>query len=321
MKTTVSVIAIGLAWVAAAGGVQAASGRDFPTRPIRFVVGPAPDVLARMVGQKLAEAWGEQVVVDQRPAAGGIVAAEIVAKAAPDGYTWLMSTGAYTTLVGLYPKLPYDFVRDLAPVTLMATIPFLLMVHPAVPAKSVQELVALARAQPGRLNYASGGNGTTSHLAGEMFNNMAKVKIVHVPYKSVPASLIAVLGGEAEITFAIMQAGFPYVTAGRLRALAVTGAKRSPSAPELPTVAESGVPGYEFVSWNGVHVPAATPKERIRLIQAAIVRALAAPDVRERMFKLGLEVVGSTPEQLAELVRSDIATWGRVIREAGVRAD
>lgn len=321
MKTTVSVIAIGLAWVAAAGGVQAASGRDFPTRPIRFVVGPAPDVLARMVGQKLAEAWGEQVVVDQRPAAGGIVAAEIVAKAAPDGYTWLMSTGAYTTLVGLYPKLPYDFVRDLAPVTLMATIPFLLMVHPAVPAKSVQELVALARAQPGRLNYASGGNGTTSHLAGEMFNNMAKVKIVHVPYKSVPASRIAVLGGEAEITFAIMQVGFPYVTAGRLRALAVTGAKRSPSAPELPTVAESGVPGYEFVSWNGVHVPAATPKERIRLIQAAIVRALAAPDVRERMFKLGLEVVGSTPEQLAELVRSDIAKWGRVIREAGVRAD
>jgi tripartite-type tricarboxylate transporter receptor subunit TctC len=295
--------------------------QDYPAKPIRFVIGPAPDVLARLVGQKLTETWGQQIVVDQRPGAGGIVAAEIVAKAAPDGYTWLLSTGAYTTLVGLYPKLPFDFVRDLAPVSLLASIPFLLVAHPSLPARSVGGLIKLARARPGQINYASGGAGTTSHLAGEMFKNMAKINIVHVPYKTVPAGLVGLISGETQLMFAIMQAGLPHVKAGKLRALAVSGAKRSPSAPDVPTISESGVPGYEFISWNGVHVTAGTSKAIIARIQGELVKVLAQPDVKERMFNLGMEVAGSTPEQLAALVNSDIAKWGKVIKESGVHAD
>lgn len=302
---------------ASAGAAPAA----WPAKPIRFVVGPAPDVLARLVAQKLADAWGQQVIVDQRTGAGGIIAAEIVAKAAPDGYTWLMSTGAYTTLVGLYRKLPFDFERDLAPVSLMATIPFLLVAHPSLPARSLPDLLSLARARPGALNYASGGTGTTSHLAGEMFKKMAGIEIVHVPYKGVAAAVVDLLGGQVQLMFAIMQSALPHVHAGRLRALGVTGAKRSAAAPEIPTIAEAGVPGYEFVSWNAVHVPAATPRPLIGAIQRELVRVLALPDVRERMFKLGMEAAGSTPEELGALVASDIAKWGKVIREGGVRVE
>ena len=189
-----------------------ASAQQYPSKPIRFIIGPAPDVLARLVGQKLSDNWGQQVVVDQRPGAGGILAAETVAKAAPDGYTWLLSTGAYTVLVGLYRKLPFDFVSDLAPVSLLATIPFLLVAHPSLPAKSVQELMRLSRARPGEINFASGGTGTTSHLAGEMFKNMAKINIVHVPYKSVPVSLVGVISGGTVATVKI--AGQPAAVQG-----------------------------------------------------------------------------------------------------------
>ncbi|MCC7485586.1 MAG: tripartite tricarboxylate transporter substrate binding protein [Burkholderiales bacterium] len=303
---------------ALAPGARAA---DWPSKPIRFVLGPAPDVLARLVGQKLFDAWGQQVVVDQRPGAGGIIAGELVAKAPPDGYTWLMSTGAYTTLVGLHSKLPYDFARDLAPVTLMATIPFALVVHPSLPVKTVGDLLGLARARPGQLNYASGGTGTTSHLAGEMFNSMAGVKIVHVPYKSVAAGLVDVMSGQVHTMYSIMQGAVPHMKSGRLRAIGVSSAKRSPAAPELPTIAESGVPGYEFVSWNAVHVPAGTPASVIAGIHAALTRVLALPDVRERMAGLGLEVSGAPAGELGELVRADIAKWGRVIKEAGIRVE
>ena len=298
-----------------------ASAQQYPSKPIRFIIGPAPDVLARLVGQKLSDNWGQQVVVDQRPGAGGILAAETVAKAAPDGYTWLLSTGAYTVLVGLYRNLPFDFVSDLAPVSLLATIPFLLVAHPSLPAKSVQDLMRLSRARPGEINFASGGTGTTSHLAGEMFKNMAKINIVHVPYKSVPVSLVGVISGEAHVTFAVMQAGYPNVKAGKLRALGVTSARRSPSAPDIPTIAESGVPGYEFISWNAVHVPAGTPKAVVSRVHAELVKVVALTDVREKMFSLGMEVAGSTPDELGALVKSDIAKWGKVIREAGVRVE
>lgn len=305
----------------AAVSTRATFAQDYPTKPIRFVIGPAPDVLARLVGQKLTDAWGQQVIVDRRPAAGGIIAGETVAKAAPDGYTWLLSTGAYPTLVGLYPKLPFDFVRDLAPVSLLASIPFLLVVHPSVPARSVEELLKLARTRPGQLNYASSGNGTTAHLAGEMFKNMARINIVHVPYKGTIEGVTDLIGGQVHMMFAIMQSSFPHVKAGKLRALAVSGAKRSQSAPDLPTIAESGVPGYEFTSWNGVHVTAGTSKAIVVKIHGDLLKVLALPDVRERMFNLGMEVAGSTPEQLAALVNADIAKWGKVIRESGVRAD
>lgn len=315
------VVILALVVVLALVSTRASFAQDYPTKPIRFVIGPAPDVLARLVGQKLTDVWGQQIVVDQRPAAGGIIAGDTVAKAPPDGYTWLLSTGAYPTLIGLYPKLPFDFVRDLAPVSLLASIPFLLVVHPSVPARSVEDLLKLARARPGQLNYASSGNGTTAHLAAEMFKNMTRINIVHVPYKGTVPGVVDLIGGQVHMMFAIMQSSFPYVKAGKLRALAVSGAKRSQSAPDLPTIAESGVPGYEFTSWNGVHVTAGTSKAVIVKIHGDLLKVLAQPDVRERMFNLGMEVAGSTPEQLAALVESDIAKWGKVIKESGVRAD
>jgi tripartite-type tricarboxylate transporter receptor subunit TctC len=274
-----------------------------------------------MVGQKLGDAWGQQIVVDQRPGAGGIIAGEIVARAPADGYTWLMSTGAYTTLVGLYPKLPFDFVRDLAPVGLMATIPFVLVVHPSVQAKTLQDLIGMARARPGKLNYASGGTGTTSHLAAEMFNSMARVRIVHVPYKGIAPAVTDLLAGQVQMMFSIMQGAMPQVKAGKLRALGVSSARRSLSAPDVPTISEAGVPGFEFISWNAVHVPAGTPKSVIAAVNREIGKVLTLPDVKERMFGLGLEVASSTPGELGALVRSDIAKWGKVIKEVGVKVD
>lgn len=318
IRSTLAALAFGI--VPLLHGVAAAA-QQFPGKPIRFIIGPAPDVLARLVGQKLTEIWGQQIIVDQRPGAGGIIAGETVAKAPPDGYTWLLSTGAYPTLVGLHPKLPFDFVRDLEPVSLMASIPFLLVAHPSLPVKSVNELVKLARARPGQINYASSGAGTTAHLAGEMFNSMAKVKLVHVAYKGVPAGLIGVMSGEAQLMFAIMQAGFPHVKSGKLRALAVSSPKRSRSAPDVPTIIEAGVPGYDFTSWNGVHVPAGTPKPLINRIHTELVKVVGMPDVKEKMFSLGMDVAGSTPDELGALVKSDIAKWSKVIREAGVRVE
>jgi len=318
MKQLSRFAVLALAMAAAAGS---ASAQEFPVKPVRILIGPAPDVLARLVGQKLTESWGQQIVIDRRPAAGGIVAAETAAKSPADGYTWLLTTGAYPTLVGLYPKLPFDFVRDFAPVSLLASIPFLLVVHPSLPAKDIGDLIRLARARPGELNYASSGNGTTAHLAGEMFKNMAKVKIVHVPYKGTVEGMTEVISGQVHMMFAIMQAGYPHVQGGRLKALAVSGARRSAAAPKLPTISESGVPGYEFTSWNGIHVPAGTPKPVITRIHAGLVKAVALPDVRERMAGLGMEVAGSTPDELGALVRSDIVKWGKVIKEAGVKVD
>lgn len=298
-----------------------AFAQNYPVKPIRFIVGPGPDVLARLVGQKLTESWGQQVVVDQRPAAGGIIAAESVAKAAPDGYTLLLSTATYTVAAILYPKLPYDFVRDLAPVSLLASLPFLLVAHPSVPAKSVKELIQLARARPGQLNYASSGNGTTAHLAGEMLKNMAKINIVHVPYKGTVPGVTDLIGGQVHMMFAIIQSSLPYVKTGKLKALAVSSVKRSASAPDVPTIDESGLPGYEFISWNGVHVPAATSKAIIARLHSELLKTLAQPDMKERMFNLGMEPVGNTPDEFAAVVNGDLAKWGKVIRESGIRAD
>ena len=297
----------------------AAHAQDYPSKPIRVIVGPGPDVLARIVGQKLTDAWGQQVVVDQRPGAGGIIAAESVAKSAPDGYTLLLSTGTYTTIPSLYAKVPYDFVKDLQPVTLLATLPFLLVAHPSLPAQNVQELVQLARARPGQLNYASSGNGTTAHLAGEMLKSMAKINIVHVPYKGTVPGVIDLVAGQVHVMFAIIQSSLPYVQAGRLRALGVSASKRSSSAPAVPTIAESGVPGYEFISWNGIHAPAATSKAVTAKLNAELLKVIAAPDVKERMSGLGMEVAGGTPEEFGALVKSDIAKWAKVIRDAGIK--
>jgi len=317
----VGVLAATLAGTAAGQDPSTGSGQAYPVKPIRFIVGPGPDVLARIVGQKLTDAWGQQVLVDQRPGAGGIIAADSVAKSPADGYTLLLSTGTYTTIPSLYSKVPYNFERDFAPVTLLAQLPFLLVAHPSVPAKNVQELVRLARARPGQLNYASSGNGTTAHLAGEMLKNMARIDIVHVPYKGTVPGVIDLVAGQVHIMFAIIQSSLPYVKAGRLKALAVSSPKRSSSAPEVPTISESGVPGYEFISWNGVHVPAATPRAIAGKLNMELLRIIALPDVKEKMFSLGMDVAGGTPEEFGTLVKSDIAKWAKVIRDAGIKAE
>jgi len=298
-----------------------AIAQSYPSRPIRFIVGPAPDVLPRLIGQYLTDAWGQQVVVDQRPGAGGIIAAETTAKAAPDGYTLLLTTGAYTANAVYYSKLPYDLVRDLAPVSLLATIQFLLVVHPSVAVKSVSELVALANTRPGQLNCASGGTGTTSHLGCEMLKSMARIDIVHVPYKGVAQATTDLLGGQVQMSFTVMQAGLPHVRGGKLRALAVSGSKRSAAAPELPTVSEAAVPGFSFDSWNGVHVPARTPKSVIAKLNTELVKTIKLPDIQKRMLDLGLEPVGNTPEEFAAFVRADIARWSKVVKDAGVRTE
>ena len=298
-----------------------ALGQDYPNKPMRFIVGPGPDVLARLIGQKLTESWGQQVVVDQRPAVGGMIAADSVAKSPPDGHTLLLSTATYTTLMNLYPKVPYDFVKDLAPVSLLASLQFLLVVHPSLPVKSTAELVALARAKPGQLNYASAGIGATSHLSHELLNKMAGMKTVHVPYKGTVPGVVDLLSGRIQYMLGIIQGVLPHVKAGKLRALAVSGAKRSASVPELPTISDSGVPGYEFTSWNGVHVTAGTPKASIDKLHAELVRILTLPDVKKRMFELGMDQVGSTPAVLGALVNSNIENWGKLIRELGLRVE
>ena len=314
-----------MAVLALIAGVSVSTGaalaQNYPVKPIRFIVGPGPDVLARMIGQRLTDSWGQQVVVDQRPGAGGIIAADTVSKSIPDGYTLLLTTGAYTINAALYPKLPYDLERDLAPVSLLATISFLVIVNPSLPAKTMQELIQLAKAKPGSLNCAHSGPGTTAHLGCEMLKSSARIDIVPVPYKGTVPAIIDVIGGQAQLMFAVMQGGLPHVQAGKLRALAVTGARRSAALPDVPTITEAGVPGADFISWNGVHVPARTPKATIAKLNAELDRLLKLPEVRERMQTLGLDPAGGTPEAFAAFVKADIARWAKVIKESGVRVE
>jgi tripartite-type tricarboxylate transporter receptor subunit TctC len=298
-----------------------ASAQQYPVRPIRFVIGPAPDLLPRLVGQKLADKWGQQVVIDQRPGAGGIIAGETVAKAPADGYTWLMSAASFIIIAELYTKGPYDFERDFVPVTLMATLPFIVVVHPSVPAKSLAELVQLARARPGQINFASAGTGTSTQLAAEMFKTLAKIDIVHVPYKGVAQAVTDVLGGQVQMMFAIAQAAVPHVQSGKLRGLAITSAKRSRAVPELPTIAESGYPDIDVVGWNGVHVPARTPRAVIQKINGDIAEVLKMRDVNERMLAAGFEPALTSVEEFAAFVKRDFRRYAKVIKEAHVRVD
>jgi tripartite-type tricarboxylate transporter receptor subunit TctC len=298
-----------------------ASAQQYPVRPIRFVIGPAPDLLPRLVGQKLADKWGQQVVIDQRPGAGGIIAGETVAKAPADGYTWLMSAASFIIIAELYTKGPYDFERDFVPVTLMATLPFIVVVHPSVPAKSLAELVQLARARPGQINFASAGTGTSTQLAAEMFKTLAKIDIVHVPYKGVAQAVTDVLGGQVQMMFAIAQAAVPHVQSGKLRGLAITSAKRSRAVPELPTIAESGYPDIDVVGWNGVHVPARTPRAVVQKINGDIAEVLKMQDVNERMLAAGFEPALTSVEEFAAFVKRDFRRYAKVIKEAHVRVD
>jgi tripartite-type tricarboxylate transporter receptor subunit TctC len=295
--------------------------QSYPTKPIRVVVGPGTDLVPRLIGPKLAAVWGQQLVIDQRPGGGGAIAADIVAKAAADGHTWLLSTAVFTINAGMYAKPPYDLVRDFAPVTLLGTAMFFLLVHPSVPARSVTDLIQLAREKPGQLNYSSSGVGTPPHLAGEILKSMARINIVHVPYKSAAASITDLLGGQVQMSFQFTPTALPHVRSGKLKALGVSGAKRSGSAPELPTIAESGLPGFEVIGWNGVHVPKGTPKALVSRINTEILQVLKQPDIQERMSVAGLDAFGNTPEAFATFVKADLARWAQVIREGGIQPE
>lgn len=313
--------AIRLLIVAQLCAAAVAYAQTFPDKPIRLIVGPGPDVLARIVGAKMTDNWGQQVVVDQRPGAGGLIAADMVSKAQPDGYTLLLTTGAYTINHTLYPKAPYNLEKDFAPVSLLASISFLVIVPPSLPAKNLQELIALAKAKPGTLNCAHSGPGTTAHLGCEMLKSVAKIDIVSIPYKGTVPAIIDVVAGQAQLMFAVMQGGLPQVKAGKLRAVAITGKKRHPSIADVPTITEAGYGGADFVTWNGIHIPVKTPKAVVAKLNAEFDRILKLQDVKDRMFDLGLDGVGGSAESFGEFVKEDIARWAKVIKEAGVKAE
>ncbi len=298
----------------------------FPEKSVRFVVGFTPggpsDILARALGQKLAERWSQQVVIDNRPGAGGNLAAEAVAKSAPDGYTWLLGNNSIlATNQSLYRNLPYDPVKDFAPVALVAIQPNILVVNPSVPATSVSELVSYLKKNPGKVNYASSGSGAAAHLAGELFKAMAGVDIVHVPYKGAQPALTDVIAGQVQMMFATSASVIPYIKANRLRALAVTTAQRSASVPELPTVSEAGVPGFEATTWHGVVVPAATPSGLIELLNKQINSALEEKDLKDRLTSLGAEIAIGTPQEFAGYIKRETPKWAKVVKDSGARPE
>ena len=322
MQTSLMILAA-LA-VMAPAWAQAATA--YPSKPIRLLVGFPPggstDILSRQVGVRLAESLGQQVVIDNRAGAAGNLASELVARGNPDGYTLLMATvSSHGINPGLYKKVPYDPVSDFAPVTLIASYPLILAVNPAVPVKNVKELIALAKGKPGALRFGSSGNGSPGHLSGEIFKNMAGIDIVHVPYKGGAPSTLAVLSGEVQITFATLPGAMPHIKSGKLNGPAVTTAKRSPALPEVPTIAESGLPGFDISSWAGLMAPAGTPKSVVLMLNAATVKALASHDMRERLAGEGAEPVGNTPEQFAAFVKAELAKWAQAIKQAGAQID
>ncbi|MGZ5171332.1 MAG: Bug family tripartite tricarboxylate transporter substrate binding protein [Burkholderiales bacterium] len=308
--------------VAAAHGVAFAA-QAYPTRPIRIVVAYTPagatDILARVIGQKMNEAWGQPVIIENRPGANGNIGTEYAAKAAPDGHTFLMTTaGPHGINPSLYRKLGYDAVKDFTAVSLVALVPNILVVSNALPVKNVKELIAYAKANPGKLSYGSPGAGSTAHLSMELFKSMTGTNLVHVPYKGSAGVLTDVMGGQIAATMDNMPAYLPQVKAGKIRALAVTPNKRSPAAPDIPTVAEAGVPGYNSSAWFGLVAPAATPKDVVTKLSVETARILQLPDVKSRLSELGAEPIGSTPEQFSAHIKAEIAKWAKVIKEANV---
>ena len=302
------------------------AAQDYPNRPVRWIVPFAPsgptDLMSRAVAEKLSQRFGQQFVVDNRPGAGGNIGAEVVAKSAPDGYTLMIGhVGTHAINLTLYPKVGFDPVRDFTPITLIATLPLALVIHPSVPAKDVKELIAYARAHPGQLNFASAGNGGPTHLTGELFKTSAGIAIVHVPYKGNAAALLDLVAGRVQMMFSNMLTSMPHVRAGKLRAIGISSAKRSPQAPDLPTVAESGLPGFDSVPWYGVLGPAGMPRALVNRLNTEISRALSAPDMRERFVAQGIDLQSSTPEQFAALIKSEVVKWRKVVREAGAKVD
>ena len=306
--------------------VACATAQAWPAKSIRMIIpfppGGTTDIVGRIAAQKLGEALGQQVVPDNRPGAAGNIGTELVAKAPPDGYTLLTAPGSTLTIhPSLYAKLPFDPLKDFAPITIVAAVPNALVVHPSLPVRNVKELVALAKARPGQLNYASTGAGQSTHLSMELFKTMAGVNIVHVPYKGSAPAVTDLLGGHVSLMFDNMPSALPHVKAGKLRALAVSTTKRSPVTPEVPTVAESGLPGFEVSAWFAVLAPAATPREIVNRAHGILVKALQSSDVRERLSSQGAEPIGNTPEQFTAQMKRDLAKWAKVVRDANIRLD
>ncbi len=306
------------------GGAHAAS--SYPEKPIRIVVvyppGGGIDILVRALGQKLSDTWGPPIIADNRPGAGTSIGAAIVAKSAPDGYTLLATDVSYSITPSLYGRqLPYDPLRELTPITLLNLVTDVLVVHPSLPARSVKELIGYAKANPGKILYASAGNGTLNHLAPEMFKSMAGIDMVHVPYKGAVAAIADVMSGREQVYIGALASTVPHIKSGRLRALAITGARRSTVLPDLPTVIESGVPGYDVNSWYGLLAPAGTPRPIIDKVNGEVKKALRTNEIQERLAADGSVAVGSTPEEFAKFIRSEMSKWEKVVKAAHAKVD
>ena len=302
-----------------------AAAQAWPDKPVRVIVsvpaGATPDITARMITPALSQHFGQQFIVDNRGGAGGLIGAELVANAAPDGYTLFVSSPGALTILPHLRKVPYDTLRDFAPVSLISVGPFLLITHPSVPVKSVKELIALARSQPGKLNYASAGNGVANHLAMELFKQMAGVDITHVPYKGAPQAVTDVLAGHMNMMFNSIPPVLPHVRSGRVRVLGIASSKRSPQLPDVPTISEAGVPGFEAVNWFGLFAPAKTPKSIVARLNQAVVKAVNTPEVRSQFEAVGADSVGNTPEEFAAFMRRDMAMYAKVVKLAGAKVD
>lgn len=322
MRSSIRLLIMGVL----AGCSCAAGAQDFPRKTVRvvapFAPGGATDLLARLVGQKLSERWGQSVLIDNRTGAGGHIGAELAARSAPDGYTLLVAGAPHAIGVSLYKKLNYDLAKDLAPISNLATYPSAIVVHPSLPVKTVKDLMALAKARPGQLNFGSAGSGSPNHLAIELFKTMAKVSMVHVPYKGGSGQMVGdLLAGQVQLASIGLPPAMPYVKTGRLRVIAVTGAKRSPLLPDAPTVAEAGLPGFDVTSWYGMFAPAATPRDIVNKVNADIAASLSTPDMKERLASSGAEPAPTSPEDLGRLVREEIAKWSKVVAESGAKVD
>ena len=303
-----------------------APAQTWPAKPVRFIVpfppGGGTDVLVRTIAPKLGEGLGQQVIVDNRTGAGGMIGVEIAAKAPPDGYTLVLSTpGPVSFNPSLYARMPFDPVKDLAPITLAGDIFNVLIVHPALPAQSVKSLIALARARPGELNFGSSGTGVADHLAGELFQSMTKTKLVHVPYKGGPLAMMDLVSGNLQLMFATVPSAIGLIKGGKLRALAITNSNRFPLMPNLPTVAEAGLAGFAVNNWCGVFVAAATPADVVTRLHAELVKALSMPDVKKRLLDSGIGAVSNTPEQFATYIRAETTKWAKVIKDANIRIE
>ena len=311
--------------IAAFAGAAAAQP-GYPAKAIRYVV-PFPaggplDIVARAIGQELSKSWGQPVIIDNRPGAGGNIGADLVAKAPPDGYTILMgAVSTHAINVTLYNKLPYDPIRDFAPVTLITSVPNVLVVHPSVPANNVKELIALAKARPGQLNFASGSTGSAGHLAGELFNSMAGVRMTHIPYKGAAPAVVDLMAGHVSLMFDNMSSALPNIKAARVRALAVTTLKRSPLQPQLPTISEAGLRGFDVSTWFGIFAPAGTPPEIVAKLNGEVARILHTPEMKERLALLGAEPIGNKPDEFAAFIKAEIPKYAKVIQASGAKAD